>query len=451
MTTQADSPAGSPDAQVVGNAFVEQYYHILHQSPEQVYRFYQDSSVLSRPDSNGVMTSVTTMEGINEKILAMNYKDYIAEIKTADAQQSHGNGVIVLVTGYLTGRDKVGKKFAQSFFLAPQEKGFFVLNDVFRYVDDEESEPAASDPVNSINENAAAAPQAPEPEQPSHVPNHDGEMEDLTNEAEVCDPSENEDGSVTEEEVIDPPTQLNQSETVNATDEISASQDDAPKKSYASILKAKNAVSLPMPVKVPATNVKFKQSSSNQEATAKPAPVPEPSASASETSPQKPDVLEEGYSVYVRNLPQNATPAQLEGVFSKFGPIKQNGVQVRSNKQGFCFGFVEFESLSSMKSAIEASHIVIGSRKAFVEEKKTTTKGATTSNGRGRYPSSRGGFRNESFRERGNFNGGRGYGRTDFRSQGEFSGKPRGGAGRGSEGYQRVDQNGAGNSGRQGC
>ena len=103
------------------------------------------------------------MQGINEKILAMNYKDYIAEIKTADAQQSHGNGVIVLVTGYLTGRDKVGKKFAQSFFLAPQEKGFFVLNDVFRYVDDEESEPAASDPVNSINENAAAAPQAPEP------------------------------------------------------------------------------------------------------------------------------------------------------------------------------------------------------------------------------------------------------------------------------------------------
>ena len=73
-------------------------------------------------------------------------------------------------------------------------------------------------------------------EQPSHVPNHDGEMEDLTNEAEVCDPSENEDGSVTEEEVIDPPTQLNQSETVNATDEISASQDDAPKKSYASIV-----------------------------------------------------------------------------------------------------------------------------------------------------------------------------------------------------------------------
>lgn len=61
MAMQEASPASTPSAQVVGNAFVEQYYQILHQSPELVYRFYQESSVLSRPESNGVMTSVTTM------------------------------------------------------------------------------------------------------------------------------------------------------------------------------------------------------------------------------------------------------------------------------------------------------------------------------------------------------------------------------------------------------
>lgn len=457
---QAESPASTPSAQVVGNAFVEQYYHILHQSPELVYRFYQDSSVLSRPDSNGVMTSVTTMPGINEKIVSLNYKDYIAEIKTADAQQSYGSGVIVLVTGYLTGRDNVRKKFAQSFFLAPQEKGFFVLNDVFRYVEDEESAVEASDPVNVIIENVESAPQASEPEQPSHVPGHNGPVpessyeEDLTNEAEVCDPSDHEDGSVTEEEIVEPPSQLNQSEIVTVTAEPSVSQDDAPKRSYASILKAIKANISPTPVKAPATNVKVKAPSTNQEAIVKPAPISEPSASTSETGPEKSDVLEEaeGHSIYVRNLPQNATSAQLEEVFVKFGPIKQGGVQVRSNKQGFCFGFVEFESLSSMKSAIEASPILIGSRKAVIEEKRTTTRvsaAATANSGRGRYPSSRGGFRSDSFRGR-NFGGGRGYGRSDFRSQGEFSGKPRGGAGRGAEGYQRVDQNGTGNTGRQG-
>lgn len=81
----------------------------------------------------------------------------------------------------------------------------------------------------------------------------------------------------------------------------------------------------------------------------------------------------------------NATPAQLEKEFKKFGPIKSGGVQVRSNKvtchsityflffgslccimpsvcliwilmlqqQGFCFGFVEFEVASAVQSAIE--------------------------------------------------------------------------------------------------
>lgn len=62
MALQTASPPTTPSAEVVGNAFVEQYYHILHHSPEFVYRFYQDISILSRPDSNGSMTSVTTMQ-----------------------------------------------------------------------------------------------------------------------------------------------------------------------------------------------------------------------------------------------------------------------------------------------------------------------------------------------------------------------------------------------------
>lgn len=62
MALQAPSNPSTPNAQVVGNAFVEQYYHILHTQPEVGYRFYQDSSVLSRPDTNGVMTSVATMQ-----------------------------------------------------------------------------------------------------------------------------------------------------------------------------------------------------------------------------------------------------------------------------------------------------------------------------------------------------------------------------------------------------
>lgn len=53
-----------------------------------------------------------------------------------DAQDSYNGGVFVLVTGYLIENDNSRRKFTQSFFLAPQDPGYFVLNDVFRYVDD---------------------------------------------------------------------------------------------------------------------------------------------------------------------------------------------------------------------------------------------------------------------------------------------------------------------------
>lgn len=41
---------------------------------------------------------------------------------------------------------------------------------------------------------------------------------------------------------------------------------------------------------------------------------------------------DDGHSIYVRNLPFDTTPTQLEEVFKSFGAIKHEGIQVRSNK-----------------------------------------------------------------------------------------------------------------------
>lgn len=42
-----------------------------------------------------------------------------------------------MVSGNVRTSDHAGKrKFMQSFFLAPQEKGFFVLNDIFHFIED---------------------------------------------------------------------------------------------------------------------------------------------------------------------------------------------------------------------------------------------------------------------------------------------------------------------------
>ncbi|KAF2282319.1 hypothetical protein GH714_043848 [Hevea brasiliensis] len=447
MAMQETTPA--PSAEVVGNAFVEQYYHILHQSPGLVHKFYQDSSLLSRPDADGTMTTVTTMQAINDKILSLNYEDYTAEIKNADAQESYEKGVIVLVTGCLTGKDNVKKKFSQTFFLAPQDKGYFVLNDVFRFVGENESLPNDSFLINGVNENAVpiTSTTQSDPTQDTDYlavdPATSLEEEDLNNGAEVFDPSDKEEGSVIKEEVVEHQTGSTDGEILISVDASPAALEYAPKKSYASIVKVTKGTVLSS-VYV-ATNSKVAPANSEKQSlnSAKPAYGPEVVAPTSVGAPESSDVHEEaeGYSIYIRNLPFNATAVQLDEVFKKFGPIKRGGIQVRSNKQGFCFGFVEFETWNSMQSALEASPINIGDCQATVEEKKTNTR--VGSSGRGRYSSGRGGFRSDSFKNRGNFGSSRGYGRNEFRNQGEFSLRPKGSAGRSGDDYQRTNPNGS--------
>ncbi|XP_058186951.1 nuclear transport factor 2-like isoform X2 [Rhododendron vialii] len=460
MDTQTTSSPTPPSAQVIGNAFVEQYYHILHHSPELVHRFYQESSVLSRPEPNGVMTSVTTTEGIDDKICSFNYKNYKAEIKTADAQESYKDGVIVLVTGCLTGMDDIRRKFTQTFFLAPQDKGYFVLNDVFRYVED--SEPLESNKVivNGIHD-APLASITPDPE-PVHVydPPEVDSTTSLVEEVQVqhveekpCDPVDNETQLVNEEEVVvEHEPQSDENHVLAVTESASyTAQEDAPKKSYAYILSSQTKKAGSGPAKV---YVQANTSRVGPTKTEKRTPVPvahdpvtepsAPSASGSVNAPQSGNAQEEaeGHSIYVRNLPLNVTDSQLEEEFTKFGPIKQGGVQVRSNKD-FCFGFVEFQSFSSMNNAIQASPITIGDKQAVVEIKRTTTRG----NGRERFSSGRGGFRSDSFRGRRNFVSGRGYGRSEVGNLGgDFSGRGRGPGGRSGDGNQQ----GRGRGGRRG-
>ena len=45
----------------------------------------------------------------------------------------------------------------------------------------------------------------------------------------------------------------------------------------------------------------------------------------------------DGFSIYIKGLPMNATPAMLDDEFKKFGTIKPNGIQVRSNRVRFHF------------------------------------------------------------------------------------------------------------------
>jgi len=51
----------------------------------------------------------------------------------------------------MIGKDDSRRKFSQCFFLAPQEKGYFVLNDAFRYVDEKGIEMPAHDTLSPVH------------------------------------------------------------------------------------------------------------------------------------------------------------------------------------------------------------------------------------------------------------------------------------------------------------
>ncbi|XP_042060272.1 nuclear transport factor 2-like isoform X1 [Salvia splendens] len=424
MTTQTESSPRAPSAQMIGDAFVEQYYHILHRSPELVYRFYQDASMLSRPDLNGDMKTVTTMKSINDEICNLDYKNNKAEIKTADAQSSFKEGVIVLVTGCLTGKDNMRRKFTQTFFLAPQDNGYYVFNDVFRYVEESKSDVVSEVATVADDIPSSSLTQHPELVQVVDPPKE----ENITYTEGTKSVKEKDNDLVIEERVDSHPRDIvveaescsNENHALAEEPITSAFHGDAPKKSYASIVssKTKGPAKVYVPTKARVASTKTEQQSI----------IPAAEASVSETSenhatvnaPEIDDARNEveGHSIYVRNLPLDLTVAQLEAEFAKFGPIKQNGVQVRSKElQGFCFGFVEFQEFSSMQSAIKASPITIGDHQATVEIKRTTTR---VGSARGRFSSSRGGFRNENFKGRGNFSGGRTYVRSEHQGYMKF-------------------------------
>ncbi|KAL6555640.1 hypothetical protein OROHE_007312 [Orobanche hederae] len=445
VAVEAQQPVS---AQIVGNAFAQQYYHILHQSPGLVHRFYGDTSRLGRPERDGSMSITTTMQAIDKKIVSLNYGDLRAEIKSVDAQESFNGGVHVLVTGYLTGKDNVVNNFAQSFFLAPQEKGYFVLNDMFRYVDNVTVNPAS---VSDIVLPPATEP-IPAPVQDNHAiqDNHVSEQSTPSEEeaiaGEVYCPPENGDVPIIEEEVpVAEVVDQEQDDEVRDSEpmvECSAKSNEVPKKSYASIVKhlKESAASFSPPPPVPRRPPPKSMEHVNPAMDPTPGePFLNMDSVENEHNQEGPEA--DGYSIYIRGLPMNATESLLEEVFKKFGTIKNDGIQVRSNKQEvFCFGFVEFEEASSMQKALEASLIAVGGRQTFVEEKRSTN--SRGNNRSARFRSGRGsGFRNDGVRGRGDYGGGRGYNGGDFNNSGEYGNR---GGNRGPSnrnGYQRFENN----------
>ncbi|XP_048555410.1 nuclear transport factor 2-like [Triticum urartu] len=434
---------------VIGNAFAQQYYRVLSSSPEHVHKFYHDESILGRPDSDGPLTSITTTYAINQHFLSTDMKGCLIQLDNVDTQPSHGGGVLILVIGSLTMLDTVKHRFVQSFFLAPQENGgYFVLNDVLRAVPEMPLAETNEALVDHVDGNTQIAPFPAEPEtsvnesMDPELPSAgnistNGEVinpsaETIPVDAEVINPSA-ENISISDE-VVEPSVEsISSKEKVidsfgNENSQIkndaikipevaptpASAQKDVIKKTYASIVKATNESIPPAPITKPKPKPKPRPNPTVKRAenVEKSSSVPAKTTHAAVTVPPNDQNIsdDQGYSIFVKNLPWNATIEMVEAEFSKFGSIKPRGIQVVHRQiDRFCFGFVEFESEKSMNAAIEVFKVRFGSYVSYVEEKRTPKRvvnGVTHSeyngNARGsRVLPDRGGYHCDNFRGQG--------------------------------------------------
>ena len=106
--------------------------------------------------------------------MSLGFEDCKVFVSTVDSQSSAESGIVVQVVGELSNMGGPWRKFAQTFFLAEQPNGYFVLNDIFRYIreeiDDDDAEPQQEEKPGLIASTASAllqmvAPPASSPSQ----------------------------------------------------------------------------------------------------------------------------------------------------------------------------------------------------------------------------------------------------------------------------------------------
>ncbi|KAG5514657.1 hypothetical protein RHGRI_035903 [Rhododendron griersonianum] len=433
---------GAVSASQIGSYFVGQYYQVLQQQPDFAHQFYTDASNMIRVDGDSTESASALLQ-IHTLVMSLNFTEI--EIKTINCLESWSGGVLVVVSGIVKAKDFSGRrKFVQTFVLAPQEKGYFVLNDIFHVMDEDvvhqHTVPALlENRIDPQRPNSTPISEPPVPdygfeEEASEFVNSvhidgDDEVEDYSGEDQQPQQLDFESETELEETPAEDLSALlhkvveAEPEPVHSVEEPVG---EPPKLTYASILRAAKGPSVPSVTPRPSFTKSTPTASEwhQSQPAALPSIMPE---SRLEVPEENPSLAEEGElkSVYVRNLPSTVSAADIEQEFKTFGRITADGVFIRNRKDiGVCYAFVEFEDLQAVQNAVKASPIQLAGKTVYIEERRANSSGVAFRGGRrGR---GRGSYQSDTLRGR---VGGRGSGRGN-QDGGDFN-KSRGNGFRG--------------------
>eukprot|EP01137_Pigoraptor_chileana_P016284 Opistho-2@72995 len=388
--------ATSSTTQKLVRQFLQQYYSVLSSNPDtQLHLFYHDNSSLSRANPSELAAETAHgLEAIRAKIQSLGYKDCRINVTTIDYQTSVGDGIVVTVNGELAISSENPRSFMQTFFLARQNpSGYYVHNDMLRFLEDpavdvaDESEavaevesapeavqhtpeaaPAVAAPVEPEVVQAAPSPrgpaQAPQTHAPAAEPQHQQPAQRAAPSPRVqaAQPAAAPVAAAAHHEpaVLPPPA------AVTASELAPVSSQPPVRKSWAGVASTNKEV--PQPAPVAERKVPTLQKPVQQQRLAKPAEDPKAA---------RPDAPSARPSVYVKNVPADATEDALHRVFAEaVGGVRSCKVLPAKNPGMPLSAFVDFESAEAVQKAIKHKSVLFNGVTLIVEERREKSSSA---------------------------------------------------------------------------
>ncbi|KAH8166948.1 hypothetical protein CIB48_g1294 [Xylaria polymorpha] len=144
-TATADQSNSNLGKDEVAWFFVEQYYTTLSKNPEKLHLFYGKRSQFVYGQEGSSANVSVGRQNIQDRIKDLDFQNCKVRVSNVDSQASFEN-IVIQVIGETSNKAGNPKKFVQTFVLAQQPSGYFVLNDILRFIDEEGEEEPTEQP-----------------------------------------------------------------------------------------------------------------------------------------------------------------------------------------------------------------------------------------------------------------------------------------------------------------
>jgi len=355
----------------VSKQFVHSYYKILHQSPQELHRFYKEGSSFtcgSEATYGASEETVSGLEAITKKIQQLDFQNCRVTLSVVDAQSSVQGGIIIMVVGHLANKEESPRKFVQTFYLAEQSsttsRGYYVHNDIFRYIDEAQGEDLEEEGDEEQEEIVA-----PEPSPPKEV-NKPKESRPTVSEETPAPKVQKE--APQQAEPSPKPTPVAATNTNQEREE--SPKPSAPVKKTAPAAPVEDSKTISWAGLISKAQPQAEQTNAASVVNKGTPPAAAPQKAAS-SAPRKEERPAGNASLFVSNVPFNATEEQVRAIFAKFGEIKS--VSVNNNKG---LAFIDMANPDIALRAIDSGRngeLAMDGRTLSVAEKKPQKQGGS--------------------------------------------------------------------------